>query len=155
MKLKLINKKKLFLILFFLITGCKQNYPIIFENFQGLRCESNIEEKNNYDYVFNKNTGYLYFYDQIKDKFVLLSERFEGGFFSERSIEFFSEIRNNKLFITTIEYKNNFSNKARKIKHIINLKRLSKKTFEIIGNKNYFISNSKCVWIDPKLGIKY
>ena len=44
---------------------------------------------------------------------------------------------------------------GRKIKHIINTKRLSKKTFEIVGNENHFLYKSKCFWIDPKLGIKY
>ena len=97
----------------------------------------------------------LYFYDQIKNEFFLKSERYESGYFSEDSIEFYSKLLGNKLIITTIEYGYNFSKKDRKIKHIINTKRLSKKTFEIVGNENHFLYKSKCFWIDPKLGIKY
>ena len=151
-----MNKKQVYIFLLFLfILGCKKNNPIMFESFQALRCKSNISEKKYNDFIFNKNNGYLYFYDQVRDNFVLLRERFEGGFFSEGSIEFYSKLRQNKLVITTIEYGYNFSNKDRIIKHIINLKTLSKKTFKIKENENHFLYNSKCFWIDPKLGIKY
>ena len=147
-------RNKLCLFCIFLLFGCSKNNPIIFRSIQALRCESNTKEKKYDDYIFNKNDGYLYFYDRRKDEFFLKKQRFESGFFSEDSIEFYSRILDNKLIITTIEYGNDSSIKDRKIKHIINIKRLSKKTFEIIGNKNYFISKSKCFWIDPKLGIK-
>ena len=150
-----MNKKIIYILLLIFILGCKKNNPILFKNFQALRCESNINENKYHDYVFNKHTGYLYFYDQIKDKFILLSERFEGGFYSEDSIEFYSKLQDKKLFITTIKYGDDFLKKDRKIRYVINLKRLSKKTFEITENKNHFISKSKCFWIDPKLGIKY
>jgi hypothetical protein len=135
--------------------GCSKNNPIFFKNFKAIRCESNIQDEKYNDYVFDFNDGNLYFYDQIKDEFFLKGERYESGYFSEDSIEFYSKLLDNKLIITTIEYGYNFSKKDRKIKHIINTKRLSKKTFEIVGNENHFLYKSKCFWIDPKLGIKY
>ena len=149
-----MNKRQICVFLLFIFTGCSKNNPIIFNNFKALRCESNLQDEKYNDYVFDENNGYLYFYDQIKDEFFLKSERYESGYFSEDSIEFYSKLLGNKLIINTIEYGYDSSKKDRIIKHIINTKRLSKKTFEIIGNKNYFISKSKCFWIDPKLGIK-
>ena len=143
----------IFLLLFF--TGCSKNNPILFDNLQAIRCESNIQDEKFKDYVFDINNGNLYFYDQIKDEFFLKSERYESGYFSEDSIEFNSKLLKNKLIITEIEYGYDPSQENRTIKHIINTKRLSKKTFEILGNNKNFISESRCFWIDPKLGIKY
>ena len=150
-----MNKKQICIFLLFFLTGCSKNNPILFENFQAIRCESYIQDEKYNDYVFDVNDGNLYFYDQIKDEFYLKSERYESGYFSEDSIEFYSKLLDNKLIITTIEYGYDSSKKDKIIKHIINTKRLSKKTFEIVGNKNHFLYKSKCFWIDPKLGIKY
>ena len=135
--------------------GCSKNNPILFKNFKAIRCASNIQDEKYNDYVFDLNNGNLYFYDQIKGDFFLKSERYESGYYSEDSIEFYSKLLDNKLIITSIEYGHNFSKKDRKIKHIINTKRLSKKTFEIVGKEEHFLYKSKCFWIDPKLGIKY
>ena len=41
-----MDKKQLCIIFFFLYQVCRKNNPIFFENFQALRFESNIEEKN-------------------------------------------------------------------------------------------------------------
>ena len=150
-----MNKKQICIFLLFFLTGCSKNNPILFENFQAIRCESYIQDEKYNDYVFDVNDGNLYFYDQIKDEFYLKSERYESGYFSEDSIEFYSKLLDNKLIITTIEYGYDSSKKDRKIKTIINTKKLSKKTFEIIGNKNHFLFKSKCFWIDPKLGLRY
>ena len=150
-----MNKKQICILLLFFFTGCSKNNPILFENFKAIRCKSNIQEEKYNDYVFDFNNGNLYFYDLIKDEFFLKSERYESGYFSEDSIEFNSRLLKNKLIITKIEYAYDSSQKDRTIKHIINTKRLSKKTFEIIGNNKNFISESKCFWIDPKLGIRY
>ena len=150
-----MNKKQICIFFLFFFTGCSKNNPILFENFKAIRCKSNIQEEKYNDYVFDFNNGNLYFYDLIKDEFFLKSERYESGYFSEDSIEFNSRLLKNKLIITKIEYAYDSSQKDRTIKHIINTKRLSKKTFEIIGNNKNFISESKCFWIDPKLGIRY
>ena len=150
-----MNIKQISFFLLFFLIGCSKNNPILFQNFKAIRCESNIKDEKYNDYVFDLNDGKLYFYDQIKDEFFLKSERYESGYFSEDPIEFYSKLLDNKLIIITIEYGYNSPKKDRKIKHIINTKRLSKKTFEIIGNKDNFLFKSKCFWIDPKLGIKY
>ena len=152
-----MNKKKIFIILVFLITGCKKNNPILFENFQALRCLSNINEKIYNDYIFNVNTGYLYFYNDIKDDFIPIGERNESGLFSENTKEIFSIINNNNLFITNIEYYKD-SDKNQKIirkQEIINLKSLVRRS--IIKNKSgdNVVSIGKCTWIDPKLGLRY
>ena len=37
-----------------------------------------FQRKNYNDYIFNANTGYLFYYDHIKDEFLTKSERFES-----------------------------------------------------------------------------
>ena len=152
-----MNKKKLFIVLFFLITGCRGNNPILFENFQALRCESNINEERYVDYIFNINNGHLYFYNHIKNDFIPISERLESDFFIENSNEIFSLIHKKNLLITKIEYYEDLNKNQKFIKkqNIINLKTLSARS--IFKNKNgaYVVNRGKCIWIDPKLGIRY
>ena len=154
---KLINKNKLCLFLLFFIIGCSKNNPIFFEDFQALRCELNFKEKKYTDYVFNINTGFLHYYDEIKGKFLPLSERFESDFFIENSNEIFSLIHKNNLLITKIEYYEDLNKNQKFIKkqNIINLKTLTARS--IFKNKNgeYVVNRGKCIWIDPKLGIRY
>ena len=154
---KLINKNKLCLFLLFLIIGCSKNNPIVFEDFQALRCELNFKDKKYIDYVFNKNTGFLHYYDEIKEKFLPISERFESDFFIENSNEIFSLIHKNNLLITKIEYYEDLNKNQKFIKkqNIINLKTLTARS--IFKNKNgeYVVNRGKCIWIDPKLGIRY
>ena len=149
-------RKKLFISLLFLITGCTKNNPIEFKDFQSLRCESNTKEKKYSIYIFNKNNGYLYFYDEIKDEFIPKNERFESGYFSENSIEIFSTIHKNNLLITNIEYYNDLkkNQKYKKRQDIINLKSLIKRTIYKNKRGRYIFYREKCIWIDPKLGIK-
>ena len=154
---KLINKNKLCLFLLFLIIGCSKNNPILFEDFQALRCELNFKEKKYTDYVFNINTGFLHYYDEIKDEFLPISERLESGIFIENSSEIFSVIQKNNLLITKIEYYKDLNKNQKFIKNlnIINLKTLTARN--IFKNKNgeYVVKRGKCIWIDPKLGIRY
>ncbi|ABO17329.1 hypothetical protein [Prochlorococcus marinus] len=154
---KLINKNKLCLFFLFFIIGCSKNTPIVFEDFQALRCELNFKEKNYNDYVFNINTGFLHYYDEIKDEFLPISERLESGIFIENSSEIFSVIQKNNLLITKIEYYKDLNKNQKFIKNlnIINLKTLTARS--IFKNKNgeYVVKRGKCIWIDPKLGIRY
>ena len=154
---KLINKNKLCLFLLFFIIGCSKNNPILFEDFQALRCELNFKDKKYIDYVFNKNTGFLHYYDEIKEKFLPISERFESDFFIENSNEIFSLIHKNNLLITKIEYYKDLNKNQKFIKNlnIINLKTLTARS--IFKNKNgeYVVKRGKCIWIEPKLGIRY
>ena len=125
----------------------------MFENFQAIRCKSNIQDEKYNDYIFDFNNG-NFMHTEIRQKMNFSkSERYESGYFSEDSIEFYSKLLDKKLIITNIEYGHD-SSKDRTIQHIINTKRLSKKTFEMRNNKSFFI-REKCFWIDPKLGIKY
>ena len=154
---KLKNKLFLFLFLLFFIIGCSKNNPILVEDFQALRCELNFKEKKYNDYVFNINTGFLHYYDEIKEKFLPISERFESDFFIESSNEIFSLINKNNLLITKIEYYEDLNKNQKFIKkqNIINLKTLTARS--IFKNKNgeYVVNRGKCIWIDPKLGIRY
>ena len=154
---KLINKNKLCLFLLFFIVGCSKNNPILLEDFLALRCELNFKDKKYIDYVFNKNTGFLHYYDEIKEKFLPISERFESDFFIENSNEIFSLIHKNNLLITKIEYYEDLNKNQKFIKkqNIINLKTLTARS--IFKNKNgeYVVNRGKCIWIDPKLGIRY
>ena len=152
-----MNKNKLCFFLLFFIIGCSKNNPIIYEDFQALRCELNFKEKNYSEYVFNINTGYLYYYDDIKDEFLPKSERFESNIFIGNSSEIFSVINKNNLLITKIEYYEDLNKNQKFIKkqNIINLKTLTARS--IFKNKNgeYVVNRGKCIWIDPKLGIRY
>ena len=116
----------------------------------------NSKDKN-IDYVFNKNTGFLYYYDEIKEKFLPISERFESDFFIKKNSEIFSLIHKKYLLITKIEYYEDLNKNQKFIKkqNIINLKTLNAKN--IFKNKNgeYIVNRGKCIWIDPKLGIRY
>ena len=127
---KYMMRRKLCIFLLFLITGCTKSNPIEFKNFQSLRCESNRKEKKYSIYLFNKNNGYLYFYDKIRDEFTPKNERFESGYFSENSMEIFSTIHKNNLLITNIEYYTDLKKNQKFIKktEIINLKSLIKRT---------------------------
>ena len=154
---KLINKNKLCLFFLFFIIGCSKNTPIVFEDFQALRCELYFKEKNYNDYIFNINTGFLHYYDQVKEEFLPISERFESNIFIGNSNEIFSVIHKNNLLITKIEYYKDLNKNQKFIKNlnIINLKTLTARS--IFKNKNgeYVVKRGKCIWIDPKLGIKY
>jgi hypothetical protein len=154
---KLINKNKLCIFLLFLIIGCSKNNPILFEDFQALRCELNFKEKKNNDFVFNINTGYLHYYDEIKEEFLPISERFESDIFIENSSEIFSFINKKNLLITNIEYYKDLNKNQKFIKNqnIINLNTLTIRS--IFKNKmgEYVVTRGKCIWIDPKLGIRY
>ena len=133
---KLINKNKLFLFLLFFLIGCSKNNPILVEDFQALRCELNFKEKKHNDYVFNINTGFLHYYDEIKEKFLPISERFESDFFIDSSNEIFSLIHKNNLLINKIEYYEDLNKNQKFIKkqNIINLKTLTARS--IFKNKN-------------------
>ena len=149
-----MKKRQIWIFLLFFLTACSKNTPILFENFKAIRCASNIQDEKYNDYVFDLNNGNLYFYDQIKGDFFLKSERYESGYYSEDSIEFYSKLLDNKLIITSIEYGHNFSKKIGKL-NILLIPKDYQKTFEIVGKEEHFLYKSKCFWIDPKLGIKY
>ena len=152
-----MNRNKLCLFFLFLIIGCSKNNPIVFEDFQALRCELNFKEKKYNDFIFNINTGFLHYYDEIKDDFLTISKRFESDIFIENSSEIFSLIHKNNLLITKIEYYEDLNKNQKFIKkqNIINLKTLTARS--IFKNKNgeYVVNRGKCIWIDPKLGIRY
>tara|TARA_Y100000991_G_scaffold207979_1_gene186569 strand:+ start:469 stop:927 length:459 start_codon:yes stop_codon:yes gene_type:complete len=152
-----MHRNKLFLALLLLVLGCAKNNPIVFKDFQALRCELNIKEKKYNDYIFNINNGYLYYYDEVKDEFIQNSERFESGYFIENVSEISSIIHKNNLIINNIEYYKDFNKNQKLIRkqEIINLKSLFRRS--ITKNKigDYVVSRGKCIWIDPKLGIRY
>ena len=152
-----MNKIHLCIFLLFLITGCRKTNPILFDNFQALRCESNIKEEKYIDYVFNINNGYLYFYDDYKNKFIPISERFESGYLIENTREIFSSINKNLLLITNIEYYNDLNKNQNYIKKqdMINLRSLIKRSIYKNKKGEYIVSRGKCTWIDPRLGLRY
>ena len=150
--------KKMFKIFFFIflicfLGGCKNEKNVSYSPYKALGCES--KDKNFLNkYIFNKNNGYLYFYETKRDAFVPLNLRFEAGFFSEDINEFSSTLENNKLIITTFDYGNSPTKKYKIIKHIINLKKLVKTTIYKKGGKDFIAFKGRCYWIDPKSGIK-
>ena len=65
-------------------------------------------------------------------------------------------IHKNNLLITKIEYYEDFNKNQKFIKKqkIINLKTLTSRS--IFKNKiGEYVVKGKCIWIDPKLGIRY
>ena len=143
----LVNISLLFLIVF-----SHQEKVISYAPYKGLICR---EDNNNFEkYIFDENTGYLYFYQPNRDIFIPLNLRKESNFFSEDIPEIFSIIKNNKLLITEIEYSNKFKDGYFKIKHKINLNTLIKKSL-YKNKKNQLVSEKvSCYWIDPKSDIK-
>ena len=152
-----MNKRQIYIFILFFLTGCSKNNPIMINNFKALRCESNIKEQKYKDYIFDENNGYLYFYDQIKNKFIPISQRFESRYFSENTREIFSIIRKNNLVIENIEYFKDSDENQRYIKKqdIINLRSLRKRSIYKNKKGENIISRGKCTWIDPKLGLRY
>ena len=134
-------------LLIFLV-ACKVQKEIIYGPYKALICNEN--DKIFKKYIFDKNTGYLYFYNSDKDEFIPLNLRNEAGFFSEDTPEVFSIIKRNKLIITDIEYNNKFEKGYKKTIRTINLDNLIKKI--VYKNKKEELVSFKirCNWIDPK-----
>ena len=55
-----MNIKQICIFLLFFLTGCSKNNPILFENFQAIRCESYIQDEKYNDYVFDLNNGFIF-----------------------------------------------------------------------------------------------
>ena len=135
------------------IGACKKEKAISYGPYQAVSCESNSKKLLN-NYIFNKQNGYLYFYEPNNDKFIPLNLRFEAGFFSEDIMEFNSTLKNNKLIITVIDYGNNASREYKNIKHIIDLRKLVKTSIYKTEKIEFVSFKGKCNWIDPKFGIR-
>ena len=106
------------------LAACKVEKGIIYGTYKAFICEEN--DKSLKKYIFDINTGYLYFYSLKKDKFIPLTLRYESGFYSEDIPEVFSTIKKNKLIITEIEYNSKYENGYHKTKKKINLDNLIK-----------------------------
>ena len=146
---------KIFLFIYIIcfIGGCKKEKAITYGPYQAVSCESE-SKKLLKKYIFNKQNGYLYFYEPNNDKFIPLNLRFEAGFFSEDIMEFNSILKNNKLIITIIDYGNNSSREYKKIKHIIDLRKLVKTSIHKKEKIEFVSFKGKCNWIDPKFSIR-
>ena len=138
-------------LLIFLV-ACKVEKGIIYGSYKAFICEEN--DKSFKKYIFDSNTGYLYFYDPNKDKFIPLNLRNESGFYSEDIPEVFSTIKKNKLIITEIEYNSKYENGYHKIKRTIDLDNLIKKIVYKNDKEELVSLKVGCKWIDPKLNMK-
>ena len=138
-------------LLIFLV-ACKVQKAIIHESFKAFICEEN--DKILKKYIFDINTGYLYFYSLKKDKFIPLTLRNEAGFYSEDTPEVFSTIKKNKLIITEIKYNSKYENGYHKIKRTINLDNLIKQTVYKNDKEELVSFKVGCKWIDPKSNMK-
>ena len=146
-------KIKISILFLFLLAACYKEKPISFGSYQAISCEET--NKNFKEYVFDRDSGYLYFYSLQKDSFIPLNLRKESGFFTEDDIpEVFSSINKNKLLITEIDYGSKFKGGYFKVNRIINLKTLRQKSFYKNEKNNLVTKKFSCNWIDPKLGIK-
>ena len=149
-------KKSIFtsIIIFFFIfifLSYEKKQPISRGPIQALKCES-LKEKILDIYIFNKNNGYLYFYNKIDDTFLPLSEKIDAGYYSHLNQEIYSFIKNRHLVITYLEYTDN-NQEYIKVKKVINLNSLK----QIVTYSNKKIPNKylniNCSWVDPKLDI--
>ena len=137
----------------FLLGACYKQKPILFGSYQAISCEES--NKSFKKYIFDRDSGYLYFYSPKKDIFIPLNLRKESGFFSEDDIpEVFSSINKNKLLITEIDHDIKVKGSSFKVNRIINLKTLRQKFFYKNEKNHLVIKKFRCIWIDPKLGIK-
>ena len=141
---------KILILVNFLIflVACKVEKGIIYGPYKAFICEEN--DKSFKKYIFDRNTGYLYFYSPNDDKFKPLNLRKEAGFFSEDTPEVFSKIKKNKLIITDIEYSNKFQKGYKKTIRTINLDNLAKKIVYKNEKEKLVSFKIRCKWIDPK-----
>ena len=137
--------------LLFLI-ACKVEKSSFDEPYKALICRE--IDKSFKKYIFHTDTGYLYFYNKSKDKFIPLNLKKEAGFFINDIPEVFSSIKKNKLVITEILYSSKFKDGYHKTKRIINLDRLSQKIIYKNENNSHVTYKSLCNWIDPKTDMK-
>ena len=134
------------------MASCQQEKPILYESYQAVSCDPKDEFKKKY--IFNKNNGYLYFYDPISKIFLPLSKTYEDGYYGEFFNEIYSKLDRNILKITRLNYKYHLNNGYFKIEDVINLNSLILiRTYK--NDKNKLVSlKFKCIWIDPRLSIK-
>ena len=138
--------------LLYLLVSCNFDKSVMYGSYKGLLCEEN--NKSFKKYIFDINTGYLYFYSKNRDEFIPLNLRKEAGYFSEDDPEVFSSIKNNKLTITNIEYDSTFKEGSNKILRTINLDTLISKIVYINKNNESVYFKVRCTWIDPKSDMK-
>ena len=134
------------------LAACKVEKGIIYGPYKAFICEEN--DKSFKKYIFDINTGYLYFYSPNDDKFKPLNLRKEAGFFSEDTPEVFSIIKKNKLIITDVEYNNKFEKGNYKIKRTINLDTLINKIVFKNEKEDLISLKVQCKWIHPKSDTK-
>ncbi len=134
------------------LAACKVEKGIIYGPYKAFTCEEN--DKSFKKYIFDINTGYLYFYSPNDDKFKPLNLRKEAGFFSEDTPEVFSIIKKNKLIITDVEYNNNVEKGYYKIKRTINLDTLINKIVFKNEKEDLISLKVQCKWIHPKSDTK-
>ena len=134
------------------LAACKVEKGIIYGPYKAFTCEEN--DKSFKKYIFDLNTGYLYFYSPNDDKFKPLNLRKEAGFFSEDTPEVFSIIKKNKLIITDVEYNNKFEKGYYKIKRTINLDTLINKIVFKNEKEDLISLKVQCKWIHPKSDTK-
>ncbi len=134
------------------LAACKVEKGIIYGPYKAFICEEN--DKSFKKYIFDINTGYLYFYSPNDDKFKPLNLRKEAGFFSEDTPEVFSIIKKNKLIITDVEYNNKFEKGNYKIKRTINLNTLINKIVFKNEKEDLISLKVQCKWIHPKSDTK-
>jgi len=143
--------KYLFLIIS--LTSCTTYKPKGYREFLGIKCEAKFNNISN-NYIFNRETGGLFFYDDESKDFKPLSLKFEFGNFSEITPEINSKLKGHKLIIQSLTYSNTTPQITYKKKIFINLKTLYKKTILIDSYGKYKYSKVKCFWIDPRLVIQ-
>jgi len=140
------------LILIILLVSCHQKKPISYKSYQAISCDSKDNFKKKY--IFNKNNGYLYFYDPISNSFLPLSKTNEDGYYGEFFNEIYSKLDRNILKITKLNYKYHLNNGYFKIEDVINLNSLVL-IRKYKNDKNKLVSfKVKCIWIDPRLSIR-
>ena len=138
-------------IFIFIFFSYEKKQPISRGPFQALKCES-LKDKVFDVYIFNKNNGYLYFYNKSDNTFQPLTEKIDAGYYSHLNPEIYSFIKNKKLIIKYLEYNDN-KQEYIKIQKIINLNSLK----QVVSYNNKKIADRllkiNCSWVDPKLGI--
>ena len=142
-----------YLLLVISLTSCTTYKPNGYREFLGIKCEPKFNNIMN-NYVFNKETGDLFFYDDESKKFKPLSLKYEFGNFSEITPEIKTKLKGHKLIIESLTYSNTTPQITYKKKIFINLKTLYKKTILIDSYGKHKYSKVKCFWIDPRLVIQ-
>ena len=148
-----MKKIILFVALLLLFKVCLQSKPIPFDSYYALKCGLNRRNDSMNKFIFNKNTGSLFYFDTITETFKPITKRIQDGIYFNAMEEFYSNIEGNifvgkKLVVRKIEYPEDEAQLSI-IKMSINMRWLVMDTLYKNFDGKKVSRKEKCIWIEP------